>query len=240
LHFRGAADVEVVPAYPHSGDFAFWSNKGDDSDMTLTRTFDFRDHSGPLTLSYWTWYDIEKDWDYVYLESSTDGESWQIMTTPSGTAEDPVGNSFGWGYTGQSGSEGTWVREEVDLSEFAGMQVHLRFEYITDSNVHGEGFLIDDITIPEIGYQTDFEVDSGGWEAAGFVRIQNQLPQTFRLALIEDGKHTRVVYLELGEENTLELPLSLGGDVDEVVLVVTGTTRFTRQKAIYQFELIAE
>lgn len=240
LQFRGATDVEVVPAYPHSGDFAFWSNKGDDSDMTLTRAFDFRDYSGPLTLSYWTWYDIEEDWDYVYLESSLDGESWQIMTTPSGTAEDPIGNSFGWGYTGLSGTEGTWLREEVDLSEFAGKQVQIRFEYITDANVHWEGFLIDDITIPEIGYHTDFEVDDGGWEAAGFVRIQNQLPQTFRLALIEDGKPTRVMYLELSEDNTLELPLSLGGDVDEVVLVVTGTTRFTRQRAIYQFELVAE
>jgi len=240
LHFEGAVDVEVVPTEPHSGSFAFWSNKGDDSNMTLTRTFDFSSHTDPLTLKYWTWYDIEEDWDYVYLVSSLDGESWQFLSTPSGTAEDPIGNSFGWGYTGLSGVEGSWIQEEVDLSEFAGKSVQIRFEYITDASVHGEGFLLDDVAIPEIGYTTDFENGSDGWEAAGFVRIENSLPQTFKLALIEDGKITLVKYLDLGEGNTLEIPVKFDDRVYDVVLVITGTSRFTRQKAIYQFQLIVE
>ena len=32
----------------YSGKMAFWSNKGDESDMTLTREFDFSSASGPL------------------------------------------------------------------------------------------------------------------------------------------------------------------------------------------------
>jgi len=238
LHFEGSSHVEVIPEYPHSGKFAFWSNKGDDSDMLLTRDFDFRDHTGLLTLSYWTWYDIEEDWDYVYLEISLDGENWEIIPTPSGTSEDPVGNSFGWGYTGLSGSDGTWIQEKVDLSAYAGEHVYIRFEYVTDGAVNGEGFLIDDITIPEIGYTTDFEIDTGGWEAEGFVKIDNLLPQTFLLALIERGKNPQVIYLDLAPDNTLDIPVSIRGDVEDVVLVVTGTTRFTRQKAIYQFQMI--
>jgi hypothetical protein len=158
LHFEGAIDVEVVPTAPHSGNYAFWSNKGDDSSMTMTKIFDFSNHTGSLTLTYWTWYDIEEDWDYVYLVSSLDGESWQILPTPSGTDDDPIGNNFGWGYTGLSGLEGTWIKEEVDLSEFAGKRVQIRFEYITDASVHAEGFLVDDIAIPEIDYATDFEI----------------------------------------------------------------------------------
>ena len=67
----------------------------------------------------------------------------------------------------------------------------------------------------------DFESGQDGWESAGFVRIQNVLPQTFRLALIEFGTDTQVTYLELDPDNTLEIPLNIGGDVDEVVLVVT-------------------
>ncbi|HKJ26943.1 MAG TPA: hypothetical protein VJ965_04865, partial [Anaerolineales bacterium] len=103
LHFQGGLKSTVVPAFPYSGDFAFWSNKGDESDMTLTQKFDFTGVEGPLTLSYYTWYDIETDYDYIYLLSSTDGEHWEILQTPSGTDEDPSGNSFGWGYNGLSG-----------------------------------------------------------------------------------------------------------------------------------------
>jgi hypothetical protein len=43
--------------------------------------------------------------------------------------------------------------------------VQLRFEYITDAAVNGEGLLLDDIRMPEIGYQTDFE--AGRWRLGG-------------------------------------------------------------------------
>jgi immune inhibitor A len=238
LRFEGSIQVGVIPGGAFSGDFAYWSNKGDESDMTLTRDFDFSEQDSPLTLTYWTWYDLETDYDYVYLEASTDGERWQILTTPSGTAEDPSGNNYGWGYTGLSGGDGIWIQEQVDLSVFAGQQVQIRFEYVTDAAVNGEGFLLDDIAVPEIGYFSDFEMDDGGWDAAGFVRIQNILPQTFRLALISRGDTTQVEYITLNPDNALDIPLHIGNGVDEVTLVVTGTTRHTRQKAAYRFEVI--
>ena len=237
LQFQGSSEVDLLPVDPYSGDFAYWSNKGDDSDMTLTKTFDFRDYAGPLTLTYWTWYDLEDDYDYVYLAVSRDGESWRILTTPSGTAEDPSGNSYGWAYNGLSGGNGNWILEKVDLSQYAGEQVEIRFEYVTDGAVNGEGFLLDDVAIPEIGYFSDLEMDGGDWEPAGFVRIHNSLPQTFRLALIENGDFTEVIYIELEPTNGVDIPIHIGGEVDDVVLVVTGTTRFTRQVANYQFQI---
>ena len=136
--------------------------------MTLTREFDFTNQTGPLTMRYWTWYDLEKDYDYLYLTASLDGEDWQIQITPSGTAEDPSGNSYGWGYNGVSSGGAGWIQEEVDLSDFAGKKVQLRFEYITDGAVNGEGFLVDDIEVPQIDYFADFETDDGGWSAEGF------------------------------------------------------------------------
>lgn len=235
LRFDGSEEVGVLPENPYSGAYAFWSNKGDESDMTLTQEFDFTDHSGPLTLSYWTWYDIEKDFDYLYLEASLDGENWQILTTPSGTDQDLTGDNFGWGYNNLSGGGPRWIFEEVDLSQFAGKKVQIRFEYITDDAVNGEGFLLDDVSIPEIDYATDFETDDGGWTAEGFVRIQNTLPQAFRLALIKQGRATEVEYISLTADNTAEIPLQFGDGFNEAVLVVAGTTRFTRQSASYQF-----
>lgn len=239
LLFDGSDLVSVLDADAHSGSYAFWSNKGDESDMTLTQSFDFSDVSGSLTLKYWTWYDIEQDWDYLYVAVSEDGQSWKILKTPSGTDTDPTGNSYGWGYTGISGggAKARWIEESVDLSEFAGKKVQVRFEYVTDAAVYAEGFLLDDVSIPEIDYFTDFEADQGGWDAAGWVRIENVLPQSFRLALISKGNTTNVEYIPLSSGNQAEISLKLGGDIKEVVLVVTGTTRFTRQVADYQFTL---
>ncbi len=237
IEFEGSVQVGVLPADPFSGEYTFWSSKSDESDMTLTRSFDFRAYRGPLTLSYWTWYDIEENWDYVYVEASTDGEDWEILVTPSGTDQDPTGNSYGWGYTGLSGGGPRWIQEQLDLSRYAGQEVQLRFEYITDAAVNGEGLLLDDVGIPEIGYFSDFEAGDGGWEAAGFVRIRNVLPQTFRLALVQRGQLTLVEQIELAPDNTAVIPVSIGEEVNEVVLVVSGTTRFTRQPAAYRLAI---
>ena len=235
LHFEGSTATTLLPEGPYSGSYAFWSNKGDESNMTLTRSFDLSGVSGPVTFSYWTWYDLETDYDYLYLEVSTDGEHWEIITTPSGTDEDPSGNSFGWGYNGVSQG---WIQESIDLSRFAGQNISLRFEYVTDAAVNGEGLLLDDISIPETGYFSDFETDDGGWEAAGFVRVQNILPQTFRLALILRGSAgTTVQIIPVNPDQTAEIPLVLGEDYNEAVLVLTGTTRFTRQVATYQLSV---
>ena len=238
IHFDGADQVGVLPENAHSGSYAFWSNKGDESDMTLTQTFDFTKSSGPLTLNYWTWYDLEKDYDYLYVTVSEDGQSWKILKTPSGTDKDLSGNSYGWGYNGLSGGgdSAKWIEETVDLSAFAGKKVQIRFEYVTDAAVNGEGFLLDDVSIPQINYSTDFEADQGGWETAGWARIQNTLPQTFRLALITKGNTTNVEYIPLLPGNVADITLNLSGGVTEATLVVTGTTRFTRQEADYTYE----
>jgi hypothetical protein len=240
IQFEGSIQTPLLPQDPHSGQFAFWSNKSDESDTTLTKTFDLTGRSGPLSFSYWTWYDIENGWDYVYLEASTDGVNWHILTTPSGTSADPQGNSYGWAYTGASGggSSPVWAHETVDLSQFAGQNLSLRFEYVTDSNVTGEGFLLDDLSIPEISYATDFEANDSGWQPDGWARIQNVLPQTYSLALISMGDTTTVQNITLEPDITADIPFTIGNGVDNVVLVVSGATRFTRQLAPYRFSVI--
>jgi hypothetical protein len=233
LHFTGSTATRVLPEDPYSGSYAFWSNKGDESNMTLTREFDFSGVSGPIELTFRTWYDLEEDYDYLYLEVSENGETWQILTTPSGTAEDPSGNSYGWGYNGVTND---WIEETVDLSQYAGKKVQIRFEYVTDAAVNGEGFLLDDVRIEALDYSTDFETDDGGWTADGFVRIQNVLPQTFSLALIVENGDTAVEIIPVNPDQTAEITLSLESG-DRAVLVVSGTTRFTREEAAYQIEV---
>jgi hypothetical protein len=199
--------------------------------MTLDQTFNFSSVKGSVNIDYWTWYDLEKDYDYTYLEASQNGQDWQILTTSSCTKDNPSGNSYGCGYNGTSNG---WREEKVDLSKFAGSKVTLRFEYITDPGVNGEGLLVDDISIPAINYRTDFEKDDGGWKSAGFVRIQNSLPQNFLLSLIQEGSKETVKKLQLNNDNTLSLPLKLDSDA---ILVVSGSTRFTRQPASYRLSV---
>jgi len=234
LTFTGSTAVQMLPVDPNSGDYAFATNLGNESDMTLTREFDFTDVSGPITLSFQTWYDLEEDYDYLFLEVSEDGEHWQIITTPSGTGENPSGNSYGWGYNGKTN---TWIKEDVDLSQYAGRKVQVRFEYITDAAVTGEGFLLDDVSVEAANYKTDFEADDGGWKAEGFSRVENIIPQTYRLSLITKGVDgTTVRPIQLEPDQTANIPLSLK-DGEEATLIVTGTTRYTRKSTAYQIEI---
>jgi immune inhibitor A len=243
VSFEGSTLVQVVPNDPHSGDFAFWSNRGDESDMTLTRKFDLSSASGDVSAEYWLWYDLEENWDFAYLEVSADGgQTWKILTTPSGTSNNPTGNSYGWGYTGFSGGVdgGEWIQESVDLSAYAGKEIQLRFEYITDAAVNGDGLLLDDFSIPAIGYATDFESGDDGWQTEGFVRMYNRVPQTYRLMLIEQGRETTVRPIELDAEQRAQFELSVDGDVDGAILMVIGTSRHTWQPAPYRISLEAQ
>jgi immune inhibitor A len=228
LSFQGSTAAKILPADPHSGKYVFWSNLGDESDMTLTHSFDLTGVSAPIQLSYWTWYDLEKGYDYAYLEVSTDGQHWDIIHTPSCSDKDTSGNAYGCGYTGMSGGgdAAQWINETADLSAYAGKQVQVRFEYVTDPELNGEGLLLDDVSLAAAHYSTDFEADDGGWQAQGFARIQNTLPQTYRLALITKGATTTVQYIPVNADETADIPLALQ-DGQHAVLVVTGTQRFT-------------
>ena len=97
--------------------------------------------------------------------------------------------------------------------------------------------LLDDLSIPAVNYSSDFETDDGGWKANGFARIENSLPQTFRLSLIlkGDGK-TSVQNITVNPDETAEVPISLKSG-DSAVLIVTGTQRFSHLAAGYTIEI---
>lgn len=235
LKFTGQTEVGILPSEAYSGRYFFWSNMGDESDMSLEREFDLTGVTGPVEMSFQAWYDLETDYDYVFVSAATDGKTWQILSTSSCTSEDPSGNSFGCGLNGASNG---WQLETVDLSAYAGQVVTVRFDYVTDAAVNGIGLAVDDVRIAAIGYASDFEQDDGGWQAEGFVRIENVLPQTYRLSLVTYGDAITVTPLELDPDNTLSAEISLTGDVYQAVLVISGTTPFTRQSAAYQVELV--
>ncbi|PKO07398.1 MAG: hypothetical protein CVU41_01485 [Chloroflexi bacterium HGW-Chloroflexi-3] len=233
LNFKGNSIANVIPEASYSGDFAFWSNKGDESNMILSRTFDFSDVQGPISMTFMTWYDIEIDYDYVYLTASIDGDHWQILESTTCTKNNPTGNSFGCGFNGMSNG---WIKQNVDLSSFTGQTIELRFEYVTDASVNGEGFLLDDIQIIAIDYFSDFEEGNGGWISEGWARINNLLPQTYEIILLEykSGK-VSINRIDLSPTQEIQIPIS-GKLNNKTILIVSGTTRYTRQPAYYEFQ----
>jgi hypothetical protein len=238
LDFKGAGEVKVVNNDAHSGQYQWYSMRGDDSNSQLTHAFDLRNVTS-ATLNYSIWYDIETDWDYGYVEISTDGgDIWTILQAPHSVTTNPSGNAYGPGYTGLSGDGPAWLDESIDLSAYAGQEVMIRFEYVTDDAVNRPGWTLDDIAIPEIGFQDDVESGVNGWQAEGFVRMDNILPQHFLVQVLEIGDtvNLRQVPLDATSHGTLTMT-GLGTTLNRAVLMVSGLTPVTTQPANYEYKL---
>lgn len=205
VSFSGATLARLTPLDPASGSYAWYSNRGDESGFSLTRSFDLSALE-TATLNYKVWYELEEFYDFAYLEISTDGgNTWTILKTAGGTGEDPQSTAYGWGYTGVASD---WINESIDLSEYAGQVVDIRFEVLTDFSTNRDGLLLDDIEIPELGYFDGAEDDAGGWDADGFVRSTNFVPVEWIVWLVELTDPTSVTRLELDENQAVEFVIS--------------------------------
>ena len=54
LSFTGSQQVQVIPATPYSGRYAFWSHRNDESDTRMTHEFDLTGLTS-ATLNYRAW-----------------------------------------------------------------------------------------------------------------------------------------------------------------------------------------
>lgn len=230
VSFRGTDETELVAGAPDIG-HAWWSNRVDASFATLTRTLDLRDAT-QAALSYRIWYDIEQDFDYGTLEVSADeGHSWQILQTSSGTGANPHGNNPGWGYTGSSGG---WVDETVDLSAYAGERIQVRFGYLTDAALTGEGVLLNHISLDRDNAEMAWLDGSPGWHTGGFVLTDARVPQRYLGMLITAGPDVEVESLSFERDRTAVWTLPLGReDVDEAAIILSAMAPFARLPASY-------
>lgn len=108
------------------------------------------------TLSFYARWRIEAGYDYVQLKISSDnGQTWTALEgkyTRTGTIYQAFGQPV------YDGVQGTWVREEIDLSPWSGLQVLLRFNLRSDANTIADGFFFDDISITIIDITTQAAV----------------------------------------------------------------------------------
>jgi hypothetical protein len=231
VSFDGPALAQLLPVSPHSGQTVWWSNWGNTSDARLSGRFDLS-ALDQATLRFWTWFDLEDRYDYVYLSASGDGgQTWQVLHGRYASAR----GDYGPAYNGQSDG---WVEEQVDLSRYAGGEVWLRFDYVTDSSINGSGFMIDDISIPEMNLSDPCD-DEGAWLAEGFVLVGPLLPQHWLVQLVEfpAAGAPQVRRMEMDAQQDGWLDLDLGRDNERALLVISPLVRYITTPLSYSYEI---
>ncbi len=242
VDFRGQAETSLAGADAHSGDYAWWGNRGEDSDARLTRRFDLRsvDPGEPLSMEAALWWDIEPDYDYGYVLASRDGVKWDILPGQRTSTENPTGNSFGPAYSGRSsegenGDTSVWVTENYDLSDYAGEEIWVRFEYVTDDAVNASGWFVDDVRIPAIDYASDFEQGDDGWISEGWLLTDNHLDQQWLVQVMElENNRLQVVRrIAVGADGTARFKVEGLGDDKTAVLAISALAPATTELAEY-------
>jgi hypothetical protein len=96
-------------------------------------------------LSFYTKWNIENGWDYAQVSVSTDyGNSWQAMCglyTKDGNEYQDFGQPI------YDGSQNDWVQESIDLDDYIGEFIMLKFSLVSDGYVEEDGFYFDDLKI---------------------------------------------------------------------------------------------
>ncbi|MBH9968205.1 immune inhibitor A [Bacillus enclensis] len=139
---------ETVINEPFSGSSEYFSGSADGLDNSLSTTVDLTDASS-AQFNFKTWYDIEKDWDYAYVTVNGDPITGNITTD-----DNPYGSNLGNGITGSSKG---WVDASFDLSAYAGEEVDVAIEYVTDAAVSNPGLYADDLSVVVDGKEILFD-----------------------------------------------------------------------------------
>lgn len=120
------SNFSVSTSRYHSSNHSFKSHSSNERTGYILSNFPVPVEAGD-ELSFWTWYDIETNWDNAAVEVSVDGRQWDDLDR----------------FTGNSGG---WKQKTYSLDAYAGKSIFIRFLYTTDSYTLEEGFYVDDIS----------------------------------------------------------------------------------------------
>ena len=230
ISFAGDTLVELLAITPPSGQRAWLSPGGDGINATLTAPFDLTSLN-EADLAFWAWFELEEDYDYGYLlVSADDGQTWEPLDLPNGSRGE-YGSAFNGYSTDKQGQKGGWIFYSLSLDEYAGQEILVRFQILTDASVYERGFAVDDIAVPQLGFLDDVEgSNTAVWEAAGFAPSTTTIPQQWAVQLIEYGRTPRVTTLPLDAFNQGRYTLTI---TDSATLVIAPMAPHTTTSATY-------
>ncbi|HEY7452056.1 MAG TPA: hypothetical protein VIA02_06000, partial [Candidatus Limnocylindria bacterium] len=203
-----------------------WSGTGDMQDR-----FAIFEAEGGGELSFLSLHDLELDWDYGFVQvSSDDGASWTTVPNANTTAT-PLTNvpQILDQLPGLTGVSAGWVEQTFDLSAFSG-PILVGFRWMSDQAANGNvpggpvNWYIDDVTY-------DGELISDGTDASVFKDITFYQPIdlnfTVDLVAINHGRRGdsyQVHRIRTGERHEMSRPVNVQNALrwaDEAVLIVT-------------------
>ncbi len=133
-------------------------NYGDNqnSRFSLSAPITIPDTASGAILKFWAKWDIEPGYDYVQVEAATDNSfTFSPLCgkyTKAGNGNQDPGQPL------YDGIQADWVQEEIDMSEYIGENVYLRFQLVSDQFVNEDGFFFDDIELVTFGITLDTTV----------------------------------------------------------------------------------
>ncbi|MEN0006840.1 MAG: M36 family metallopeptidase, partial [Bacteroidota bacterium] len=140
-----------INSFANSGTNSFFVvNTETQSEQILVLNQPFTVGNTNPALSFWHFYNTESDWDGGVVEISTNGTNWidlgdnMIQNGYPGALNENPDNVIG-GQPAFNGNSGGWIQTIIDLSEYAGNDVQVRFRFGADAFVGGEGWYVDDI-----------------------------------------------------------------------------------------------
>ena len=146
------------------------------------------------TLTFQTWFQIEEEWDYGFVEASTNGgATWRKLTGSITTTSSNPNGSTAWanalGDAASSdavitGDSGGWVEATFELPAASGVLV--RFNYYTDEFVEERGWFIDQVEVD--GVSEGFEGGTPGWDIDGWTITTGLFDNDWVLAYVNPKK----------------------------------------------------
>lgn len=137
----------------NSGELSFFAEDVDvQSDQRLTFVAPVSLTGNNPALSFWHLYNTEADWDGGVVEISTDGTTWidlgidMIQNGYPGAVNNNPDSPIS-GRPAFNGRSDGWIQTVVDLTNYAGDDVLIRFRLACDAAVGGEGWYVDDIKL---------------------------------------------------------------------------------------------
>ncbi|WP_343631911.1 M14 family zinc carboxypeptidase [Fluviicola sp.] len=139
---------------------SFTDSPGADYANNVTRTYQFNNtidltHVTEAMIKFYAKWEIETDYDYCQFQVSNDGGTTWIgqcgnYTVPGTSANGSVQPNNQPVY---EGTEANWVLEEINLSDYIGDSIKVRFILKSDGGTRADGFYFDDF---EVLYNIDY------------------------------------------------------------------------------------
>jgi hypothetical protein len=222
-----------------------WSSDGDvlyGGHANLLDNWAIFETTGGGALTFDTMYDIEANWDFGFVQVSTDGgHTWTSLANAYTTdVTDPSAiSTVVENVPGLTGNSGGWVNMSFDLSAYAGQDILVAFRYVTDWATVNDGWYVDNVMV-------DGNLVSDGSSTDPFKDITDYIPVTHDFAVtfigIKDkanGNPYKVVTLKLSdltEDGLMELNKVLKTSDSALMLVTYEAAEDATEYAPYTYE----